>query len=58
MCVSVLPACVCVHHVCALYLRRSGEGSEPLDLELRMAVSHQMGTWNRILVLCMSNKRS
>lgn len=41
---SVLPACVYVHPVCAWLPERSDEGLDSVELELRMVVSHHMGT--------------
>lgn len=32
--------------------------AHPVDLELRMSVSHHVGAWNQARVLCNSNKGS
>lgn len=39
MCVSVLPACMHVSHMHSSGLWRSEEASDPLELELHMALS-------------------
>lgn len=40
MCVSVLSACIHVHHMCAWCPHRSEEAFDPLKLDLCMVVSH------------------
>ena len=44
MCVSVLTAYMCVHHVCASHLQRLAEGIESLELELQVFVNCPVGT--------------
>lgn len=39
---SVLPACMYVHHLCAVPLE-AREGLDPLGLELQLVVSHHVG---------------
>lgn len=45
MYMSVLPECVCVHHINACCLRKSEEkASDPLELKLQTARSHHVGS--------------
>lgn len=48
---SVLPTFICVYHLQAWYLRRSGEAIGSLELELRVVVSHYVGPGNQTQVL-------
>lgn len=41
MCIGVLPACISVHHMCAVLVE--SRGSDPLDLELQTLVSSHVG---------------
>lgn len=45
MCMSVLPACMSVYHVCAVLGARGGQNgvSGPLELGLQMFGSHLVG---------------
>jgi hypothetical protein len=47
MSVKVFPACMYVHHAHACSLQRDFKrASDPLELQLQMAVSHQVGDLN------------
>lgn len=35
MCMGILPACLCVHHVCAVISKARTGASAPLEMELR-----------------------
>jgi hypothetical protein len=54
MYMSVLPACMHVHHI---HEHALGMSDGP-ELELLMIVSHHVGTGDPSLVLCKSNKCS
>lgn len=56
MCVSILPACMYVYHMYAWYPGGQKRGLYPLELELWVTVSYQVGTRNGIQVLCKDNK--
>lgn len=51
MSMSVLPARIYMHHVCASCSQRAEQGVRFLKLELWMAVSHHEGAGNGIQVL-------
>lgn len=43
MCMGVVPACMSLHHMCAVSSEaRRGFRIDPLELELELVVSHQM----------------
>lgn len=44
--------CMCVDHMFAWCLQRSGRVSDSLELKLQVIVSHHEGTENRTTVLC------
>lgn len=54
MYMSILPACMSVHHVPVKCLYRSEKVSNTLELELRMVVSHHVSAKNQTQVLCMN----
>ena len=43
MCMSILPACMHVHHVHVCCPQGSEEGLDSLNMELQMALSHHVG---------------
>jgi hypothetical protein len=53
MCMSVLPACMSVHH--AWCLQKTEEVSDALDLKLQMVMSHHVGAGNQTRVLYKSS---
>lgn len=53
MCVRALPACLYMYHMSTCCTQRSARASEPLELELQMAVN---SACNQIQVLCKINK--
>jgi hypothetical protein len=52
---SVLPACMCVHHTCPV---PSGKKTILKPLDLQMAVSHPVGAGNQTQILRKSNRGS
>lgn len=57
MCMSALPACVCVHGVSA-WCHRSQRRALDLELELSLVISCRVGVWDQTWVLSKSHKCS
>lgn len=51
LCVTVLPACISVGHLCTWCLWRSAEPSDPLEVELEGVANHRVGAGNQTSVL-------